>query len=441
MAEVAGRPFAEWLVVALREQGVLRIVFCTGHRHEAIERHFGAGEAFGVKILHSREEEPLGTAGALRLAVSRDAEGGERFFVLNGDSLCAFDLDRLSRFHAERRARATLWTVPTDDASRYGTVVADPDGRVLRFVEKTPRSGAEAPTATATSASRVNAGVAVFERSELAMVPEGRAVSLETEVLPRLAGPGGGLWAVPGEGPLLDIGTPESYRTAGSVLASLSRPARRRRFVVLDRDGTLIEECHYLSDPADVALTPGAGEALRRLARRGLGLVVVTNQSAIGRGIFGPDRLDAIHAEVVEQLAREGVSLAGIYVCPHVPEDGCACRKPRRALLDRAGRDLGFDPADAFVVGDKASDIELGKSAGASTILVRTGYGREVEASGGAGADWIVDDLRQAAARIEECLDSVRDDRLDLPGGLPDGEPASRAESIRSPAAAERRDA
>lgn len=178
----------------------------------------------------------------------------------------------------------------------------------------------------------------------------------------------------------------------------------RRRFVVLDRDGTLVVERHYLSQPDALALSEGAAEGLRRLQGLGVGLVVVTNQSAIGRGLFDESRLQEIHARLSEMLAAEGIALDGIYVCPHLPEAGCDCRKPGTALLVRAAREHDFDLTESFVVGDKASDIELGRRAGATTILVRTGYGADVETQGTARPDHVVADLAGAARVIEEAI-------------------------------------
>ena len=182
--------------------------------------------------------------------------------------------------------------------------------------------------------------------------------------------------------------------------------AVERRFVVLDRDGTLIVEKHYLSDPDEVELIHGAGSALRRLSGLGLGLVVVTNQSGIGRGFFSRERLSEIHARVEALLAAEGVRLAGIFVCPHHPDEGCACRKPRTALLVRAARELGFEPVRAFVVGDMATDIDLGRAVGATTLLVRTGHGARAVEAGDVRADHVVSDLAEAAARIERLVAS-----------------------------------
>ncbi len=177
-----------------------------------------------------------------------------------------------------------------------------------------------------------------------------------------------------------------------------------RRYVVLDRDGTIIVERHYLSDPGQVELLPGVAAGLARLGRMGLGLVVITNQSGIGRGYLDEPCLETIHARMCALLAADGVRLDGIYHCPHLPEAGCACRKPRTALVERASRELRFDPRAAFVVGDKPCDIELGQAIGATTMLVRTGYGAQVAAEGRTAPDHTVDDVLEAARVIERLL-------------------------------------
>ena len=173
----------------------------------------------------------------------------------------------------------------------------------------------------------------------------------------------------------------------------------QRRFVLIDRDGTLNVEKHYLSDPAELELVPGAGAAIRRLNQAGFGVCVVTNQSGIARGYFDLDRLAAVHARLTELLAADGAAVDGIYVCPHGPDDDCACRKPLPGMVEQAAAEHGFDPARAVVVGDKEADIGMGRAAGATTILVRTGYGRQYEAEGSA-ADHVVDDLPAAGALI-----------------------------------------
>jgi D-glycero-D-manno-heptose 1,7-bisphosphate phosphatase len=179
----------------------------------------------------------------------------------------------------------------------------------------------------------------------------------------------------------------------------------QRRFVLLDRDGTIIVDKNYLADPEGVELIDGAGEGLLRLAGLGLGLVVVTNQSGIGRGYFTVADLEEVHRRLSHELEQRGVELDGIYWCPHGPEDGCVCRKPRIGLIERAATDLQFDPARSFVVGDLPRDIQMGKAIGATTILLREGRGAGTEPDEQDPADHVVRDLRKAAQLIERLLD------------------------------------
>jgi D-glycero-D-manno-heptose 1,7-bisphosphate phosphatase len=177
-----------------------------------------------------------------------------------------------------------------------------------------------------------------------------------------------------------------------------------RRFAVLDRDGTIIVERHYLSDPAQVELIPGVADGLRRLRQSGLGLIVITNQSGIGRGFFDWTCLERIHGRLHEVLRAERVAVDGLYVCPHTPQAGCPCRKPKPALLQQAAQAHGFEPRGSFVIGDKACDIELGRAVGAVTFLVRTGYGGQVSREKRVHPDYIVDDVAAAALIIRRLL-------------------------------------
>lgn len=175
-----------------------------------------------------------------------------------------------------------------------------------------------------------------------------------------------------------------------------------RRFVLLDRDGTLNVERHYLADPDQLELLPGVVAGLRHLRAVGLGLLVLTNQSGVGRGYFDRAAVDRVHDRLREMLAVAGVPLDGIYVCPHGPDDGCACRKPAVGLAVAAAAEHGFDPAECFVVGDKAADVRLGRNLGATAVLVRTGYGEATLRDEAVSADYVAADLLDAAGWIVE---------------------------------------
>ncbi len=191
--------------------------------------------------------------------------------------------------------------------------------------------------------------------------------------------------------------------------------AEAPKFVVwLDRDGTIVDDPGYLSDPAALVLLPNVGEALRRLAAAGGLLVLVTNQSGIARGFVDRETVDHIHGRLQEMLAADGAALDHIEICPHWPSEtlpdgelACDCRKPHPGMVLRARVELGLEGRSVpeFVVGDKRSDLELARTIGAHSILVRTGDGAKAEGeltAHSSEADVVVDDLGAAVEWILE---------------------------------------
>lgn len=159
-----------------------------------------------------------------------------------------------------------------------------------------------------------------------------------------------------------------------------------RRAVFLDRDGTINVEKDYLYRIEDFQMIPNAPEAIRLLNDAGFLVVVVTNQSGIGRGYYDELMLEKLHCHMAQELAKAGARIDAWYFCPHHPEHGtghyrrdCACRKPLPGMLVQAAEDLGIDLTTSFMVGDKLADIEAGLAAGSRSLLVRTGYGQREE--------------------------------------------------------------
>ena len=170
--------------------------------------------------------------------------------------------------------------------------------------------------------------------------------------------------------------------------------------VFLDRDGTLNVDTGYVKSPDDFTVLPGVGAALARLKQAGARLVVVTNQSGLGRGYFSSRDLEAIHSKLRLVLAEDGVTLDGLYFCPHHPDDHCNCRKPARGMIDRAHAELKVDLSRAYVIGDSIRDVELAKQVGARSLLVMTGpSGAEALADLMArdlSPDYVAEELSQA---------------------------------------------
>jgi D-glycero-D-manno-heptose 1,7-bisphosphate phosphatase len=179
--------------------------------------------------------------------------------------------------------------------------------------------------------------------------------------------------------------------------------------VLLDRDGTLIEEVGYLDRPERVELYPYSADAIRALNRAGLRIVMVTNQSGVARGFFSEAVVHAVHGHIERLLAEADAHIDAYYYCPHHPDGKvaeyarvCDCRKPGRGLVDRAVRELGIDPGRSFAVGDRWLDVALAREVGAAGVLVRTGYGltEEQRPLAGLAADAVVDNLAAAASWI-----------------------------------------
>jgi D-glycero-D-manno-heptose 1,7-bisphosphate phosphatase len=143
----------------------------------------------------------------------------------------------------------------------------------------------------------------------------------------------------------------------------------------VDRDGTLIEEVGYLNHISRFRMFPFVPQAIHLLNQAGLPVIVISNQSGVGRGYFPETFVKTIHELMGEQLGAEGARIDGFYYCPHASADGCDCRKPKTGMLDRAARELSLDLARSFMVGDRYVDMELAHRVGARGVFVRTGYG------------------------------------------------------------------
>ena len=169
--------------------------------------------------------------------------------------------------------------------------------------------------------------------------------------------------------------------------------------VFVDRDGTVMEDCDYCSDPKQVRVFPGAPDALRRLKRAGYKIIIITNQSGIGRGYFTLEQYRAVQAEVLRQLG-DGL-IEATYFCPDMPGKSSQCRKPAPGMVLQGAREHDVDLARSFLIGDKEIDAECARNAGIRGIRVRTGFDRATQNS---SADWVAEDL---AAAVEIILNAA----------------------------------
>ncbi len=203
LAPVGGRPFVHHLFEYLRQQGISDVILCTQYGAEQIQEYCKEGSGWGLRIRYSKEEKPLGTAGAVKKAERLIKSSS--FMVFNGDSLIQADLSNLLRFHEERGAQISLVLAEVSDKTRYGAVHLNNHGEILGFEEKEGKGR-----------GWVNAGIYLLNRNVLDPMPENRPISMEKDILPRFSGKG--LYGLIVDGSLIDIGTPEDYQKAQILL-------------------------------------------------------------------------------------------------------------------------------------------------------------------------------------------------------------------------------
>lgn len=184
----------------------------------------------------------------------------------------------------------------------------------------------------------------------------------------------------------------------------MPEPHPLRPAVFVDRDGTICEEVGYLNHGSRFRMFPFVAGAIRRLNESGCAVVVVTNQSGVGRGYFPASLVEEVNERMVRQLLADGARIDAVYYCPHTSADNCRCRKPKPGMLELAAKEHALDSQRSFVVGDRYGDIELARNARARGVLVRTGYG-EGEVAWHASQwpskpDFIARDLAEAAEWI-----------------------------------------
>jgi D-glycero-D-manno-heptose 1,7-bisphosphate phosphatase len=175
----------------------------------------------------------------------------------------------------------------------------------------------------------------------------------------------------------------------------------RPGLVIVDRDGVINEDSSgFIKSVAEWQPIQGSLEALAALHRAGWRVAVVTNQSGVGRGLYDEATLGEIHRHMRERVRAAGGELAGVYYCPHLPDDGCECRKPKPGLFRALERELGVSVVDAPYIGDRMSDVEAAEAVGARPILVRTGTGAATERLLGSRRVPVFDDLAAAACSL-----------------------------------------
>lgn len=348
MAPVAGRPFLRFIMDQLAAAGFDRAVVADGYRREQIEGFFGPAYR-GTAIEYSPEETPLLTGGAVKRALSRCQS--DWIFVLNGDTWLDVDFAAMeaAACDAPENATAVIAVKRMRDFERYGTVDVDAGGTLTAFHEKRP-----------CEEGLINAGVYLLHRDALNNMPE--KFSLESDYFERVVGDGE-LRAVECLGGFIDIGVPEDYELAQTMLAPL---AKSWKLAMFDRDGTINVDTGHLHEPEKLELIPSTVDIMRGYSDDpDFKVVVVTNQAGIAKGLYTESDMRRLHRYMEDELERLGVHVDAWYFCPHHPDytGPCECRKPAPGMLQAAMRDFDANSAGCVMFGDKTSDEVAAKAA------------------------------------------------------------------------------
>jgi D-glycero-alpha-D-manno-heptose 1-phosphate guanylyltransferase len=362
MAPVAGRPFLYYVINYLRLQGIEKIIFSLGYKHEVIETYLA--EQFSR--LHYEcviEKEALGTGGAIQLALKKAT--GKNIVVTNGDTLFKVNIADLASLHYRSGADCTLALKPMENFDRYGAVEINADHEITGFHEKKfYRQGL------------INGGIYIMDKERLESYHLPEKFSFENDFLVQEL-PGKKLDGLLQDGYFIDIGIPEDYNKAQKDLQQPLldlKEVNKNWTLFLDRDGVINidKPGSYIFNAKEFVFMPGLPGPFRLFAERFSHTIVVTNQRGVGRGLMTEEDLSSIHGKMQEEVDAAGGKIDAIYYCTAVENDHPA-RKPNPGMAVRAKNDFpGIILSRSIMVGNNLSDMQFGRNAGMYTVFVKT---------------------------------------------------------------------
>lgn len=362
MAPVAGRPFLFYVIRHLRMQGIEKIIFSLGYRHEAILEYL---EQFFPTMNYDYvvEDEPLGTGGAIRLACKK-AES-ENIVIVNGDTLFDTDIQKASTFHTSNKNECTLLLKPMQNFDRYGVVEIDNLGRVKQFSEKKHYDS-----------GLINGGVYILNVQGFLALTFPEKFSFEKDYLEKYYDSHLICGQVQDEY-FIDIGISEDYRRANGDMSTTIPDLQKidkSWTLFIDRDGVINYEKKedYILNAGEFRFYEGVEEAFKILAEKFGKLIIVTNQRGIGKGLMTETDLKEIHSRMLQAIQNVGGSIDHIYHCTSTdnkhPE-----RKPNPGMAVLSKKDhpeINF--SRSLIIGNKLSDMQFGRNAGMFTVFAAT---------------------------------------------------------------------
>lgn len=404
MLKLNGRPMIEWQIENLKENNIYDICIIIGHKGEKIEEYFGDGSYFGVKITYIREDNPLGSAGALYYVKNRYPD--KDILLIFGDVMFKLDWKRMISFHEEKGALATLLIHPNAHPYDSDLVIIDDSQCVKAFDSKNNIRDYYYE-------NMVNAGIYIIDKGLIASFEEEKKQDLEKDVITPVLMTNK-VYGYHTTEYVKDAGTPERFKKCEEELIAGVWDKRclfnKQKAIFLDRDGTINKYNGLVASCEQLELEEGVSEAIKLINSSEYLAICVTNQPVVARGMCSIEDVNQIHRKLQTLLGSEGAYLDDIIFCPHHPDKGyegenplykivCDCRKPGIGMLEKMAKVYNIDLNRSYMIGDTTMDIKTGINAGTTTVLLKTGLAGS-DKKYDVSADFVSDTLLSAVSMI-----------------------------------------
>lgn len=351
MVRFHGKPFLEYLIRQVKEEGFDKVLLLLGYYPEVIQDYFGDGSDFDVSIEYSVTDVEYETGTRLRIAKQLI---DPYFLLMYCDNYWPMDFARMWESFKEKNTDVQIVVYTNKDSFTKNNLCVDNSSMVTTYDK----------SRSAKNLQGVDIGYAIIKKEVIDLISSDN-VNFEKIAYPQLTE----------NGSLAAFETDHRYYSVGNLqrLPLTKTFFEQKRVIFLDRDGVLNKKApkaHYVTKPEEFIWLPGAIEAVKLLKKAGYIIIIISNQAGVSRGMMTKNDLDSIHMKLHDDLAKEGVTINAIYVCTHGWNDGCDCRKPKPGMFFQAQRDYHLDLRKSFFIGDDIRDKEAGDAAGCKTFLV-----------------------------------------------------------------------
>jgi len=351
MIEIAGKPFLEYLIEKLKEQGFTKILLLLGYKPDSIVEYFGDGSKWGIEIEYSINDVRNDTGRRIKLAENKI---DDLFFLMYCDNYLPFNINNMMQVYNKLKPKALVTVYKNMDGYTKNNLRVGDDG----FVEIYDK------TRKAENLQGVDIGFIILNKEVINLLPD-ENVSFEKYIYQKLV-EDRQLAAFITEHRYYSIGSNERLELTKLFFSD-------QKYIILDRDGVINKKApkaKYIKSWDQWEWLPGAKDAIKLLTENNYSIILITNQAGIARGMMSEKDLDLIHNSMNKEINIIGGKITKIYYCPHGWNEGCECRKPNPGMLFNAQRDYNFDLTETFFIGDDIRDEEAGIKAGCKTILV-----------------------------------------------------------------------